>query len=79
MDDLWLRYPLVLGTVLGYLDNKSLANCRQVNKTWHNCIANDKTLWHRVITQKLIDNTDQNIIVTYESLWPICGDFQFGS
>ena len=51
LDDIWNRYPGILSTVLGYLDNKSLAKCRQVNKTWKNCIDSDKIIWRRIITQ----------------------------
>ena len=54
MDDIWIRYPNILATVLGYLDNKSLSNCRQVNKIWKNCIANNKIIWHRIITKNLV-------------------------
>ena len=31
-----------------------MANCRLVNKTWQDCIENDKTIWHRIIAKKLI-------------------------
>merc|ERR1712223_743939 len=60
LDDLWLRFPDILGTVLGYLDNKSLAKCREVNKTWRDCIAEDKIIWHRIITQNLINDSSSN-------------------
>ena len=60
MDDIWKRFPHIFGTVLGFLDDKSIANSRLVNKTWKDSIENDKTIWNRIISKKLIheENSD---------------------
>ena len=50
----------ILHTVLSYLDNKSLANFSQVNKTWYDCISNEKTIWKRIITQKVINESNSD-------------------
>jgi len=54
MDTLWLRFPHIFGTVLEFLDNQSISNCRHVNKSWKNSIDSNKTIWHRIIAKKLI-------------------------
>ena len=57
MDNLGLRFPRIFGTVLGFLDDRSFVNCRLVNKTWRDCVDNDRTnpdrtIWHRIILSK---------------------------
>ena len=47
IDDLWLRFPDILGNVLGNLDNQSIIQCLMVNKTWNTCIKRERILWHR--------------------------------
>ena len=57
--NLWLiPNSSILQTVLSYLDNKSLANFRLVNKTWHSCISNEKILWKRIISEKVMNESN---------------------
>ena len=50
----------ILHTVLGYLDNKTLANLRHVSKTWHCCISGDKIIWKRIIAQKVMNESNSD-------------------
>ena len=47
MDDLWLRFPDLLGKILQELDNKSIVNCLCVNKTWEKCVKSEVIFWKR--------------------------------
>ena len=33
------RFPQISENIFRYLDNKSLKNCREVTKSWQNCIG----------------------------------------
>ena len=56
----WPRYPHILFNIVGYLDNKSLTNCKLVNKTWRHCIDNNITIWRRIIAKMSINEENSN-------------------
>ena len=49
MDQILKRFPDVAQDIFKQLDNKSLVNCMEVSKIWHNFLSNDSLLWKRRI------------------------------
>ena len=48
MDDVILRFPHIAKQVFEQMDNKSLANCREVSKTWMNSVDEENFSWTRI-------------------------------
>ena len=44
------RFLHISEQIFEQLDNKSLANCREVAKSWQECIDIKKLSWNRIIT-----------------------------
>jgi hypothetical protein len=44
LEDFFLRFPHLSEAVFDNLDNKSLARCRKVGRTWTNCLDAHKFL-----------------------------------
>ena len=49
MDQILIKFPVVGQYIFKQLDDKSLANCREVNKIWGNFLDHDSLLWKRRI------------------------------
>ena len=49
MEELFLRFSHLTESIFDHLDNKSLANCRLINKTWCNYLDTQKLLQIRII------------------------------
>ena len=49
MDQILIRFPVVGQYIFKQLDDKSLGNCRGVNKIWGNFLDHDSLLWRRRI------------------------------
>ena len=49
LDEMMLRFPHLVQDVFGELDNKNLANCRNLSRSCCNFIANEKFYWVRKI------------------------------
>ena len=49
MDKVLRRFPDVAQDIFKQLDDKSLVNCMEVNKIWHNFLDNDSLFWRRRI------------------------------
>ena len=65
MDELLRRFPDVAQNIFKQLDDKSLANCREVNKIWCNFLDNKSFFWRRRI-QKYSKNQTQ-----FQDAWRI--------
>ena len=48
-------FPLILETILGYLDDKDLRNVQQVSKHWNERV-NDGNFWRTQLQQKVSSN-----------------------
>ena len=68
MDYLCLAIPHICETIFQHLDDKSLATCRLINKTWKKCVDNEKTVWHRIIDKLLPSSKDETWIPIMESI-----------
>ena len=55
MDNLLAKIPLLGDKILSELDNQSLVKFREVKKSWHLFINEEKITWLRII-QKCIGN-----------------------
>ena len=64
MEDLNLRFPHISEQILGYLDNNSLAQCREMSISMCDFIDNTKIPWKRII-KKYIQNNDDEL----QNLW----------
>ena len=42
------RFPHIPEKIFGLLDKKSLKHCREVAKSWQNCIDNRNLLWNKI-------------------------------
>ena len=49
LDEMMLRFPHLVQDVFEELDNKNLANCRNLSRSCCNFIANEKFYWVRKI------------------------------
>ena len=49
MEDLLLRIPHIPEQIFGYLDSKSLTNCREVSRSWKEFIDNKQIIWTRIL------------------------------
>ena len=58
MDELLRRFPDVAQNIFKQLDDKSLANCRKVNKFWSNFIDTSSLLWRRRIQKYSKNQTE---------------------
>ena len=47
MEEIFRRFSGLGKRILQQLDDKNLAKCREVNKTWKKFIDQDKTIWMR--------------------------------
>ena len=56
MEDIFLRFPLIGGSIIRLLDKKSLVICREVNETWKNFIDCKKLLSERMIQRHIRNN-----------------------
>ena len=45
-------FPHIAEKIFKKLDNKSLKNCREVAKTWQNCIDNRGILWNKIVKRE---------------------------
>ena len=63
MDVILQRFPVAVQDIFKQLDDKSLANCREVSKICRNFLDNDSLLWRRRI-QKYAKNQ-----VEFETDW----------
>ena len=52
MEDITLIFPHITKLVFEKLDNKDLANCRLVVKSWKNFIDEQNLPWIRIVIQK---------------------------
>ena len=59
MEELLLRIPGLGKNIFSQLDNKSLADCKKVDKSWNNFISDQKFPSIRII-QKHVTNFDEN-------------------
>ena len=59
MEELLLRIPGLGENIFSQLDNKSLADCKKVSKSWNNFISDQKFPSIRII-QKHVTNYDEN-------------------
>ena len=58
MDELLRRFPDVAQNIFKQLDDKSLANCRKVNKFWSNFIDTSSLLWRKRIQKYSKNQTE---------------------
>ena len=49
MEDLITIFPHIIQQIFEQLDNKSLANCREVAKSWQEYIDNKNLSWIRIV------------------------------
>ena len=49
MEDFIFRFPHIAEKIFEQLDNKSLANCREVTKSWHNFLDEINLIWIRIV------------------------------
>ena len=49
MEDFIFRFPHIAEKIFEQLDNKSLANCREVTKSWQNFIDGINLIWIRIV------------------------------
>ena len=49
LESISLRCPHVFEMIFEKLDDQTLANCRQVSKTFYNLIDKSKIIWTRII------------------------------
>ena len=52
MEEVLLRFAHLGEDIFYSLDDKSLANCRKICKTWKSFIENQKVLWIRIIKKQ---------------------------
>ena len=53
MEEIFRRFSGLGKRILQQLDDKNLAKCREVNKTWKKSIDQDKTIWKRQIKKQV--------------------------
>ena len=53
MEEVFLRFPHLSENIFDLLDNKSLADCKEVSKSWHFYLAAQKFLQKRIIKANL--------------------------
>ena len=56
MEDQIFRFPHIAQQIFEQLDNESLANCREVDRAWHEFINNEKFYQHKI----------QNLMLRYK-------------
>ena len=49
IEDLIERFPHIVENIFENLDNKSLANCRGISKSWQEFIDNRNLPWKRIM------------------------------
>ena len=55
MDVMILKFPLIAEKIFGELDNKTMTNCKQVNRFWNVFLDEKKVQWFRIL-QKYAGN-----------------------
>ena len=45
------RFTHIAEKIFAFLDNKSLSNCREVGKSWQECIDNRNLLWIGIVNK----------------------------
>ena len=53
MEEVIQRFPNISRQIFKNLDNESLVLCREVCKTWKNCIDREKFYWIRILMKYL--------------------------
>merc|ERR1711997_951645 len=59
MENLCLKFPYLCSIIFANLDNKSLVQCRLVNKSWKKLIDNEKILWKRILKKYITNLTSK--------------------
>ena len=59
MENLCLKFPYLCSMIFANLDNKSLVQCRLVNKSWKKLIENEKILWKRILKKYITNLTSK--------------------
>ena len=45
-------FPHIAEKIFGHMDEKTLGNCREVAKSWLNCIEDKNIFWKKAIKEK---------------------------
>ena len=67
MDEILIRFPIRGEDIFKQLDDKTLANCKNVSKVWYNFLDNGSLLWKRRIwkfTQNQVEFNNHWKLVT---------------
>ena len=77
MEEVFLRFPHLSENIFDSLDNKSLADCKEVSKPWYFYLAAQKFLQKRIIKANLtkLEGTVKMVqsIIDSHSLPMVCG------
>ena len=86
IEEVFARFPNLSEVIFGRLDDRSLASCREVNKTWKGFVDIQRVYWIRKILRyanpqskfhgewKMEDDLGQNSNSIFEMIRSICVD-----
>ena len=67
MEEVIQRFPNISRQIFKNLDNESLVLCREVCKTWKNCIDREKFYWIRIIIKYLQYSEEKSLRILFRN------------